>query len=146
MPKSATEEVVKAVSRMDPCKFLKTLEPGVDVKAGIVMLAIAYAGYGRAVVMSGRRSLAQQQRLYARGRSEAECKAAGVPTKWAMPDRKKVTWLHPEDSKHLKGEAFDFGLGMYREPDWQRIGKLIRPLCKQWGGDWKEKDYGHCEW
>jgi peptidoglycan L-alanyl-D-glutamate endopeptidase CwlK len=54
------------------------------------------------------RTIDRQRWLYCQGRSQAECRKAGVPAKclgWAHPDAKKVTWTLK--SKHLVAKAAD---------------------------------------
>jgi peptidoglycan L-alanyl-D-glutamate endopeptidase CwlK len=84
-------------------------------------------------VICGYRSPAEQNRLYAQGRT--------------IPGR-KVTWT--KHSKHNDGKAFDIVMLKNGRADWntssyRRIGELGKQLGLVWGGDWKVGDFGHFE-
>lgn len=102
------------------------------------------------VVTQGRRTLDEQKRLYGKGRTAAQCLAKGVPSSYARPNEKKVTWTL--NSNHLSGNAIDVApyvnggieydnngkLGL-----WPKIAKAFKDAAREldvsieWGGDWK---------
>lgn len=107
-------------------------------------------------VVQGGRTLDEQKRLYGKGRTAAQCVAAGVPAAYAQPREKKVTWTlrsnHLVDASGL-GNAVDLMPYVNGQGEWDDNGKLglwpkIAKAMKQaaaeegvsirWGGDWKE--------
>jgi len=56
------------------------------------------------IVFEGKRSVARQRWLYGQGRTAAQCKAAGIPTRYAHPGTVVTRTL---DSLHIKGKAAD---------------------------------------
>lgn len=119
-------------------------------------------------ILEGVRTLERQYNLYAQGRTVAECRAAGLPSRIiAKPAEKKVTWtLH---SKHFPpagstiGRAVDVGVYPYDpnapQATYAKIKEYVFAAadeCKiriRWGGDWDqdghtehgEDDFGHFE-
>ncbi|MCG7348920.1 M15 family metallopeptidase [Sphingomonas sp. ACRSK] len=102
-------------------------------------------------VLEGVRSAEQCYINYGKGRTAAQCRAAGVPDRFAAPGAAKVTWLkNPLNSKHCKqrdglGHAVD--LAPY-PIDWNDLhrfdamAKLVLEAAKiekvaiRWGADW----------
>jgi peptidoglycan L-alanyl-D-glutamate endopeptidase CwlK len=120
-------------------KVLATLDPAFE---GLVrqFLAEADAAGLDIVLTSGRRTIAEQEALYAKGRT-----AGGS----------KVTNAGPGDSAHNYGLAIDFAfanaLGVatfppFEDPRWAQAAAIGKRLGMEWGGDWKSfKDGPHLE-
>jgi len=82
-------------------------------------------------ITSGFRSQAEQNALYAQGRT-----APG----------EIVTWT--KDSKHVVQNAFDVAFKGNPYPknfDWEKLGIIGEELGLRWGGRWKVKDSLHFE-
>lgn len=119
-------------------------------------------------ILEGARSLERQYNLYAKGRTVAELRSAGVPTRIiAQPAEKKVTWTL--QSKHFPptpgapGRAVDVGVYPYDpnapEAVYAKIKEYVFAAAAElgirirWGGDWNqngktehgENDFGHFE-
>lgn len=110
-------------------------------------------------ITQGRRTLDEQKRLYGKGRTAAQCRAAGVPEAYAKPNEKQVTWTLR--SNHLSGNAIDVAPyinGRLEYDDngklglWPKIAKAFKDAARElgvpieWGGDWtKTKDRPHFE-
>jgi len=115
---------------------LDGLEPGFRAKADLLLRLMAMAGH-RMVVTAGRRSTAEQQALYAQGRT-----APGPIVTYADGVR--------ERSKHQDGVAMDCafvdqGQGMWDGP-WEMYGRFAEGLGLVWGGSWTRlKDRPHVE-
>lgn len=123
------------------------------VERAIKLTAVDFA------VVQGRRTLDEQRKLYGKGRTAAQCKAAGVPAHYARPGEPKVTWTMNSD--HLAkrdgyGHAVDLAAFVEGAIDWQNIrlyhaiaaamkhAARIEGVAIEWGGDWsKTKDYPH---
>ena len=89
------------------------------------------------VVVYGRRSYAEQKKLYDQGRT----KPGNI-----------ITYKKPGTSKHEFGDAADIcfwvnGKPSYAESnDWNLIGRLAKQVGLKWGGNWKNfKDRPHVE-
>ena len=84
-----------------------------------------------------RRTQADQDELYARGRSKPG---------------QIVTWTRK--SRHIDGEAFDICILKNRKlcwdisnGDWKKAGEIGRKLGLDWGGSWtRNKDYPHFQY
>lgn len=102
-------------------------------------------------VTQGRRTLDEQKRLYGKGRTAAQCRAAGVPESYAKPSERVVTWTL--NSNHLSGNAVDvapFVNGALQYDDsgklglWPKIAAAFKQAAREldvpivWGGDWKK--------
>lgn len=110
-------------------------------------------------VVQGNRTLEDQQKLYGKGRTAAQCVAAGVPAICARPGEAKVTWTMK--SNHIGGRAIDVCPMVDGQLVWDDNGKRglwpkVAAAFKQaaqelnvpikWGGDWeKTKDRPHFE-
>lgn len=109
------------------------------------------------MVVQGRRTWDEQARLYGQGRTVAAMRSAGLPTQYAKPEMKKVTWTM--QSNHLSGHAVDLVAWVNGEINWdtshgyyEKIATAMKraamELCVviEWGGDWnKTKDFPHFE-
>jgi peptidoglycan LD-endopeptidase CwlK len=87
----------------------------------------------RFIVTSARRTQAEQDALYAQGRT--------------LPG-KKVTWTRR--SKHIEGKAFDIailnnGKVTWELEDYLKAGEIGESVGLIWGGSWQRKDYPHFE-
>jgi len=137
--------VKAALEVLDPEKKIGTCQVSARFRFQMLVLGLATMGFGRVRVSYGRRSLDEQERLYGRGRTTAECRSAGVPVEYSCPGLSKVTWTLPHASKHVQGLAIDVWFGGYKHIQWVRVGELARLLGLTWGGDWSKRDYGHFE-
>ncbi len=90
-------------------------------------------------IVQGRRTQAQQNRLYAQGRTRPG---------------KVVTWTR--NSKHLGGTAVDFAAKKNGRISWDvklypPIAAVFRQASEElgigivWGGEWRKKDFGHIQ-
>lgn len=102
-------------------------------------------GFGLVRVSCGRRTLAEQKRLYGLGRTARQCKAVGVDELLAHPTSPQVTWILPYDSKHVDGHAADLYLADYGDRIYESLRTGCRLMGLTWGGSWKVGDYGHVE-
>lgn len=110
-------------------------------------------------VVQGARSQNEQDHLYGKGRTGAQCVAVGIPATFARPGEAKVTWTRK--SNHIGGKAIDVVPVIAGKINWDDSGKLgawpkIADAFKraaaelniaiEWGGDWKStKDRPHFE-
>lgn len=122
---------------------LEGLEPHARARFTGLVLLLAYQGYGRIRILEGRRSLERQQLLYGLGRSELQCKLAGVPAEYAKPAESEVTWCAPEVSGHVRGISCDIDLDAYGPRAQRDIVNRAKLLGFEWGGDWTVKDKRH---
>jgi len=111
-----------------------------------LFLAWRYVGYGRVRVISSRRSLDDQHRLYGHGRTRKECAKRGVPVEYSRPELGQVTWCKPEDSMHLQGRAMDLMLDEYDAKHQRLMYAIARCMGFKLGVDWKKVDSRHFEW
>jgi peptidoglycan L-alanyl-D-glutamate endopeptidase CwlK len=113
-------------------KNLATLEPQVAKIGREHLRRLAALGLTFKVT-SGRRTQAEQDALYAQGRT----KPGPV-----------VTWTRK--SRHLSGRAYDLTLFSGKNPVWESkhyttAGELGEKLGMTWGGRWKKPDRPHFE-
>lgn len=119
-------------------------------------------------VLEGARTRQRQYELYAKGRTIAECRAAGLPASVvAQPGVPKVTWTL--NSKHFPpagqtlGRAVDLGIFPYDPKAGEAAYRVFKEAMfaaaaeqkvkLRWGGDWDgdghtehgEDDFGHFE-
>ena len=110
-------------------------------------------------VTQGNRTRDEQMRLYGKGRTASACMAKGVPTSYAKPNERIVTWTL--NSNHIGGRAIDVAPFVGGKLEWDENGKLgLWPqianafklaACEldieiEWGGDWtKTVDRPHFE-
>lgn len=98
------------------------------------------------MVIEGVRTKEQAWANWGKGRTAAQCQAAGVPTKYAQPSAAKVTWLtNPLNSKHISGNAVDLAPSPLDWNDLKRFDKMASVMFKasaelripiRWGADW----------
>lgn len=102
-------------------------------------------------VLEGVRSTAACYENYGKGRTEAQCKKAGVPAGYANPKAAKVTWLtNPLNSKHRAqkdgyGHAVDLGPVPMQWEDLKAFDAIAVEMFAaakelgvkiRWGADW----------
>lgn len=102
-------------------------------------------------VIEGVRSDEQAYRNFGKGRTAAQCLAAGCPAKFARPGERKVTWLrNPLSTKHRKqSDGFSHAVDLLPAPyDWvemspfDQVAKAVLAAAKiekvavRWGRDW----------
>jgi peptidoglycan L-alanyl-D-glutamate endopeptidase CwlK len=118
---------------------ISTLHPKVQAKAREFMALVVPLMQKHGVdvkIISGLRTFAEQDALYAKGRT-----AAGP----------KVTNARAGFSNHNFGTAWDIGLFkgksyLAESPLYKEVGVAARSLGLNWGGDWKSfKDLPHYE-
>lgn len=105
------------------------------------------------LVLEGVRSRERCWINWGKGRTAAQCKAAGVPIKYAQPKMPKVTWLKdPLNSKHcLQSDGFGHAVDLVPNPvDWDDLSKFDAiakamltaaaelKLSVRWGADWDQ--------
>jgi peptidoglycan LD-endopeptidase CwlK len=110
-------------------KNIRTLKPEVQPLARSLIEQAVAQGIN-AKVISGYRSYAEQDALYAKGRT-----APGP----------KVTKARAGYSWHNFGIAFDIGMFskdgkeyLGESPDYAKVGKIGENLGLEWGGSWKD--------
>jgi hypothetical protein len=102
-------------------------------------------GFGLVRVLECKRTLAREQMLFGQGRSEIECRDAGVPEEYSDIDQHRVVWCRPEDSSHVAGRALDVDVSHYIRDQVDVWGDLAKSLNIEWGGNWTVQDWGHFE-
>ena len=142
---SATGAARGAVRLMDPEGLCGKLGCREQMVFEFLLLGLAWVGYGRLRVVEGLRSLEREKKLWGQGRTEGECRKAGVPVEYASPDSEKRVWCLPEKSKHVRGMAIDLDLSMYAGCVPLAMGRIAKMLHVTWGGNWRVRDYGHFE-
>ncbi|AIW03428.1 endolysin [Bacillus phage Moonbeam] len=117
-------------------------------------------GNYKIMITQGLRTKAEQNNLYAQGRSQAQLNAVGLGNVKAKPSMQKVTNARGGYSMHNYGLAIDFALrsvdgkdvtwDMNKDfdgdgkADWMEVVEEAKKLGFEWGGDWKSfKDYPH---
>lgn len=120
-------EVAKAQDRVDDRSetAIAQLQPEVRTYARALVHAAAFAGI-EIKVISGFRSYAEQDVLFAQGRTR--------------PGR-RVTNCKGGESNHNFGIAFDIGVFdgphyLPESPSYDAVGALGKQLGLEWGGDW----------
>lgn len=88
----------------EQCRDTKKLNALVRVQLNLALADLREQGVNPLVVETIR-TKERQYYLYGQGRTAAECKLKGVPTKYAKPSAKKVTWTL--NSIHITGFAVD---------------------------------------
>lgn len=110
-------------------------------------------------VICGVRSVAEQAALYAKGRSAAELRRAGLHDVVAKPTERKVTWTL--NSNHFVRPSSGFGhavdlapyvYGAIKWDDWSLFREVADVMLAvaarmsiplEWGGDWVKPDGPH---
>ena len=105
------------------------------------------------LVLEGVRSRDQAWINWGKGRTATQCRAAGVPTKYAQPNMSKVTWLRdPLNSKHcLQRDGFGHAVDLAPFPvvwdDLSKFDAIARAMLQaatelkigvRWGADWDQ--------
>ncbi|AMB18616.1 endolysin [Bacillus phage Eldridge] len=141
---------------------LEGLHPYVKAKAEelIANANKRLTGNYKIMITQGLRTKAQQNELYAQGRTQAQLNAVGLSNVKAKPSMDKVTNARGGYSMHNYGLAIDFALrstdgkdvtwAMNKDfdgdgkADWMEVVEEAKKLGFEWGGDWKSfKDYPH---
>ncbi|MNP23670.1 Peptidoglycan L-alanyl-D-glutamate endopeptidase CwlK precursor [compost metagenome] len=111
------------------------------------LIELSYAKCIPIIITQGLRTIAEQNELYAQGRTKpgqvvTNAKGGysyhnfGVAIDFALllPDGKQVSWDLQRDGNSN------------READWQEVAKIGKSLGFAWGGDWvRFRDYPHFE-
>jgi len=141
---------------------LEGLHPYVKAKAEELVANAnkRLTGNYKIMITQGLRTKAQQNELYAQGRTQAQLNAVGLSNVKAKPSMDKVTNARGGYSMHNYGLAIDFALrsvdgkdvtwAMNKDfdgdgkADWMEVVEEAKKLGFEWGGDWKSfKDYPH---
>ncbi|MER2057480.1 MAG: peptidoglycan-binding protein [Niallia sp.] len=139
----------KAISRM-----------GSGMKAIVVtkVLEIIEKAYNEGIyvlITDGYRSVAEQNKLYTKGRTTAQLIAKGITGITGEPSAAIVTNAYGNQSYHTKGIAVDYcltnkeGTAAYWtvNADWKRVAAIAKSMGFEWGGDWTSfKDNPHLEY
>jgi peptidoglycan L-alanyl-D-glutamate endopeptidase CwlK len=127
-PRASSRPVMQALSPVDPRseKAILTLQPEVQPLARALVQKAALHGI-QIRIISGLRSYAEQDELYAQGRS----KPGDIVTK-----------VRGGYSNHNFGIAFDVGVFegnryLGSSPKYKAVGALGKELGLEWGGSWK---------
>ena len=104
-------------------------------------------------VIEGVRSRETMWEYWGKGRTVAQCQAAGVPVKYAQPRLAKVTWLNdPLMSNHrVRADGFGRAVDLLPAPyDWKATAPfdavaaaMLKAAAElgvhvRWGADWDE--------
>lgn len=128
-PLSPREERRRAARLKQSPRHLESLDPEFRERVVAVLEALRAEGW-EPVIISGRRTTAQQKRIVAAGNSRTM------------------------NSLHLCGRAVDIAdarhgwRGAARSPDfpfWEALGRASRAQGLIWGGDWKRPDIPHVQ-
>lgn len=140
---------------------IEKLHP-VLVAATLALIERCYARGVNIVITQGLRTTAEQNGLFAQGRTQSELNAAGLPNVKAQPDKPKVTNAKGGTSYHNYGVAIDFALLLSNGSsvswdtardgdedsvaDWMEVVDEANKLGFEWGGDWTSfKDLPHLQ-
>ncbi|AWV35142.1 M15 family metallopeptidase [Paenibacillus odorifer] len=132
----------------------------VVLAAATVLIERCYSRGVPILITQGLRTIAEQNGLFAQGRTQAELNAAGLSSVKAQPDKPKVTNAKGETSYHNFGLAIDFALllpdgkqvswDLKRDgdgdkvADWMEVVQEAKALGFEWGGDFVSiKDAPH---
>ncbi len=109
-------------------------------------------------VIEGVRSKERCYQIYGQGRTASQCKARGVPAKYAKPNLPKRTWLNnPLNSKHCKkADGYGHAVDLFPFPyDWNKIkafdkvavamyqASLELGIPIKWGANWDNDNKWH---
>lgn len=129
----------KAISRMGS---------GMKAVVKAKVLDIIEKAYGEGIyvlITSGYRSVPEQNKLFAKGRTTSQLRALGITGIVGEPNSAKVTNAYGTQSNHTKGIAVDYcltnkaGTAAYWSvnSDWKRVAAIAKSMGFEWGGDWK---------
>ncbi len=105
----------------------------------------AYAEGIYVLITSGHRTVAEQNKLFAKSRTTSQLRALGITGVEGKPNEKKVTNAYGTLSNHTQGIAVDFCLTdktatksyWVVNKDWKRVAAIAKSMGFAWGGDWK---------
>ncbi|MEN8702447.1 M15 family metallopeptidase [Bacillus infantis] len=140
-------------------KRLVGVHPEIQQKA-LELISRAFSMGIYVIISQGLRTIAEQNELYAQGRTQAQLNAVGLNNVKAKPHLNKVTNAKGGTSYHNFGLAFDFAIAnstgtvIYWDTsidtnkdgakDWYQVGKIGQDLGLEWGGVWTSiKDIPH---
>jgi hypothetical protein len=129
---------------------LEGVHPSVQACA-LQLITKAYAKGVKLIITQGLRTIEEQNKLYAKGRTTAQLRAVGITGISGNPSAAIVTKAKGGTSYHNYGLAFDIGILRTDEKDvdwtdskYRPIGALGKELGLEWGGDFKSiKDTPH---
>lgn len=131
---------------------LANLQP-VIVVAAVALITGCYNRGVQIIITQGFRTYAEQDGLYAKGRTAKQLTAVGLSHVTPQPKEKVVTNARGGYSNHNFGWAIDFALLLpdgrtvswdtLRDddkdslPDWSEVVEEAKKLGFEWGGDWR---------
>jgi len=125
-------------------KLLEEVQPELAVKVRLILAEMAKLGHPMTVT-DGNRTLAEQQALYAKGRTKPPIgkkytvtNADGIKAKSNHQDGRAVdcTFFNSKGQPHWPP----------RNEAWELFGSLVRAAGLKWGGDFKSRvDLPHVE-
>lgn len=132
------------------------------VAGTMALIERCYARGVPIIITQGLRTIAEQNGLYAKGRTQAQLNAVGLSHVKAQPKEDKVTNAIGGTSNHNYGLAIDFALLLpdgrtvswdtLRDgdkdslPDWSEVVEEAKKLGFEWGGEWRTfKDLPHLQ-
>lgn len=116
------------------------------VKAKVLeIIEKAYAEGIYVLITAGYRSVSEQNKLFAKGRTTATLRNFGITGIEGEPSAAKVTNAYGTQSNHTKGIAVDYCLTNESGTDaywtvnskWKRVAAIAKSMGFEWGGDWK---------
>lgn len=130
--------------------------------ATMALIERCYARGVPIIITQGLRTIADQNGLYAKGRTQEQLNAVGLSHVKAQPKETKVTNAIGGTSNHNYGLAIDFALLLpdgrtvswdtLRDgdkdslPDWSEVVEEAKRLGFEWGGEWRTfKDLPHLQ-
>lgn len=119
---------------------LDGVHPDLVTKIGSVLAAMSALGHPMRVCQ-GLRTTAQQQALYAQGRTapgSIVTKADGVHTR-------SNHQTHQDGLGHAVDCCFTTGLPFGETQPWRAYGENCKAVGLKWGGDWPTPDRPHTE-
>ena len=135
-------------------KSLDRLEGIDDDLYAIILEGIKQSPYDFGIPRNGgKRTIVDQHKMYARGRTTEELRLKGIPLIEGEPKRKEITWTL--NSYHLTGKAFDIYAYVDGKPSWdleylepiarhlQKVAKNKFSISLYWGQDLWGKDGAH---
>ena len=103
-------------------------------------------------IYSSFRSYAEQNEIFAKGRTTDYLRSKGITGVDGNPNAKKVTNAMGGFSYHNFGLAIDMveikdGKALWSNPNWEAIGKFGEDIGWEWGGFWQSfVDKPHFQW
>ena len=122
----------RTIAKIHPQLFGRAKELIIRLKQEKGITIRAYSGF---------RSYAQQNELFAKGRTTAQLEEKGIFGVAGKPNDRKVTKVLAGNSFHNFGLAIDVveiknGKALWSNPNWEEIGAFGESIGWEWGGRW----------